>query len=978
MNRFAYISLCLFFLNPFVLAQAKTSQTISFGAAPAIAVNGTGSVSATATSKLAVSITSSTPKVCTVSGSTVTGVAAGLCTITANQAGNASYNAAPAATQSFNIAKANQTISFGAAPTLSLNQSGGLTVSSATGSVTASASSGLAVSLSTATPSVCSISGTTVTGVSVGTCTINANQAGNASYNAAAQATQSFSIAAVAAATNTPEIVQITPASTTSISLAWLPTAMGIPASQVSYAVYVATSNPFTPGPANLYATVVGKAQTTLSGLTAATRYYVLVIARDNKGNSIAGTNYALAPTLQVPVIKNTAVAVRTSDALGLGLATQNGNTLSFNKTASAKAPPVNSILLSHDRDGYQLQKVNKVLVSASAINVTTSPAALSDALNQATVFNSMLLFDVGGTKSGALASATHKAQRQSATVANGSRTHQISWDKGYLTAQQTDHAYQAPQLLVSPTAVANQHRIVMGQNAASASQAVTLQATVNFTPSLKTALDWSPASGIKYGTLMASGTLSVDLNAAYNFQGAASYNPAPVVLSSKTYTSVYLVGDIPVYQVVTLTISSKITASASAAIKAETDAKASETVMVGVIYNPATGQWQPVLNEGGSQSLTAQLNINGGVKAEVRLIPEVKVEFYKVVSGTLSVEPYLDGNIQATQISSDPVVLAALAPAVMEPSQFDINLGVQGNISINMNALWRNIKLLPKTTVDQITSPLFSLPSLQLQSIDSTTLELRQAQRLTLNVTNGINDKFDPASMQWQVIPAAAASITSQGCASNDFGYTCTASMTPQKAGKFNVLASGYGTLGAVARQYAITAASVVACQEGGKGPAGGIIFYCDSVGQHGLEAAPVDQASSTWGCWGWDNNLQQLTWKTVGSTDTAFGTGAANTAAIIAACGKSGGAGNGNTHGLGTASNAAATAAAYTLNGYHDWYLPSDAELSYFIGRIGGINGNYYWSSSEGDDGDGVALTNSQQEGKYYTLAVRAVRAF
>jgi len=218
--------------------------------------------------------------------------------------------------------------------------------------------------------------------------------------------------------------------------------------------------------------------------------------------------------------------------------------------------------------------------------------------------------------------------------------------------------------LVVKPNAVANQHQILMRQSA-SASQEVSFQATVNFTPSLQSELSWSPTSGITSGKLIASGTLSVDLNAAYNFQAAASYNPTPVVLSTKTYTSLYFVGEVPVYQVVTLTITSKITASASAAINAVTDANATETVTVGANYNPATGQW---------------------------------------------------------------------VPNVMEPSQFDINFGVQSNISVNMSALWRDIKLLSPTTLATKTYPLLSLPSLQLQRIDSTTLKQGQAQTLTPN----------------------------------------------------------------------------------------------------------------------------------------------------------------------------------------------------------------------------------------------------
>ena len=82
---------------------AKSSQSISFGASPVLAVAGTGTVSATASSALPVSYTSTTPLACSITGSSVTGVAAGTCTIAANQAGDANFNAAPQATLSFAI-----------------------------------------------------------------------------------------------------------------------------------------------------------------------------------------------------------------------------------------------------------------------------------------------------------------------------------------------------------------------------------------------------------------------------------------------------------------------------------------------------------------------------------------------------------------------------------------------------------------------------------------------------------------------------------------------------------------------------------------------------------------------------------------------------------------------------------------------------------------------------------------------------------
>jgi len=178
----------------------KANQIITFGVAPSsIVVGGTGTVSANGgASGNPVTFTSQITGVCTsggTNGSTITGVTAGTCTIAANQAGNANYNAAPQATQGFSIGKANQTITFGPVPTVTV---GGTGTVSATGGA-----SGNPVIFTSQTTGVCTAGGTyrtitgygsTITGVATGTCTIAANQAGNVNFNAAAQVTQGFSI----------------------------------------------------------------------------------------------------------------------------------------------------------------------------------------------------------------------------------------------------------------------------------------------------------------------------------------------------------------------------------------------------------------------------------------------------------------------------------------------------------------------------------------------------------------------------------------------------------------------------------------------------------------------------------------------------------------------------------------------------------------------------------------------------------------
>ncbi len=144
-------------------------------------------VSATASSNLPVTFSSGTPSVCTVSGTTVNFVANGTCTVRADQAGDATYNAAPQMSRSFTIAKGNQAISFGGLA--------GKWVADPDFTVTATASSGLAVTFSTGTSSVCTVTSAGIVHlVATGTCTIDANQAGNANWNAASQVAQSFSV----------------------------------------------------------------------------------------------------------------------------------------------------------------------------------------------------------------------------------------------------------------------------------------------------------------------------------------------------------------------------------------------------------------------------------------------------------------------------------------------------------------------------------------------------------------------------------------------------------------------------------------------------------------------------------------------------------------------------------------------------------------------------------------------------------------
>ncbi len=168
---------------------ARTSQTITFAALGDVTFGAAPfAVSASASSGLPVSFASSTTPVCTISGGTVTIVAAGACSDTASQNGNATYSPATTVTRNFVVNAAPQTIAFGAL--------GNLTLGSAPFALSATASSGLAVSFASSSPSVCTVNGSTAALVSVGNCAVTASQAGNGSYAAATPVTRTFTVLA--------------------------------------------------------------------------------------------------------------------------------------------------------------------------------------------------------------------------------------------------------------------------------------------------------------------------------------------------------------------------------------------------------------------------------------------------------------------------------------------------------------------------------------------------------------------------------------------------------------------------------------------------------------------------------------------------------------------------------------------------------------------------------------------------------------
>ena len=167
-------------------SQASLSMTsASSGSSPyAITLTSSGG---SGTGAVTYSVTNGTASGCVITSGVLSASSAGTCLVTATKAADADYLATSSPAQTVTFGKNSQTITFASNPGFAAKGGYHYTPS-------ATSTSGLAVTVTSATTSVCTITSGDVSFVGTGTCTLDANQAGNSSYNAAPQVTQSITV----------------------------------------------------------------------------------------------------------------------------------------------------------------------------------------------------------------------------------------------------------------------------------------------------------------------------------------------------------------------------------------------------------------------------------------------------------------------------------------------------------------------------------------------------------------------------------------------------------------------------------------------------------------------------------------------------------------------------------------------------------------------------------------------------------------
>jgi len=176
-----------------------------------------------------------------------------------------------------------------------------------------------------------------------------------------------------------------------------------------------------------------------------------------------------------------------------------------------------------------------------------------------------------------------------------------------------------------------------------------------------------------------------------------------------------------------------------------------------------------------------------------------------------------------------------------------------------------------------------------------------------------------------------------------------------------------------------ALTWATGVTTYSVGDVAQGGVVFWVDATGQHGLVAATEDQSTGMRWNAGTDGSTQ--------AKGDGIYAGKANTSIIIAAQVAIGD--DGATFAARLCNELQITESSIT---YGDWYLPSKFELNQLylnkttLEAVSGFTlftDNFYWSSTESEAiwawrQDFLSGSQDRNAGKQFTINVRAIRAF
>lgn len=330
-----------------------------------------------------------------------------------------------------------------------------------------------------------------------------------------------------------------------------------------------------------------------------------------------------------------------------------------------------------------------------------------------------------------------------------------------------------------------------------SSSEEMGVSLDLNFVPDLVTHLELD-SDGINLAEVYMHGTAVFDALAYYRFKGSESFTVEKPIFT-RTYHSLYTAGPVPIYQEVTLSAQIQFSADASVAIEANAEAILQFDFDLGARYS-RLGGWEDISDYTTTKSLTIDLGVQGAVNAEIRLIPNIQIKFYKTAFAGFSLEPYLEGHL-AAELIAEADLLNLDAYGQYRMTQLDAGFGLEGKFYAGLKVFDYTVLRYPETGSKSLFDwkfPIFSLPELSAQALTNPVTSCEPVM-IQGGAIDGTNNPFDEASIHWATYPSDAA------IAANMVDPFQAEFIAPT-AGTYKVFFIGKGEeLGNIARQFEV-----------------------------------------------------------------------------------------------------------------------------------------------------------------------------
>lgn len=510
-------------------------------------------------------------------------------------------------------------------------------------------------------------------------------------------------------------------------------------------------------------AVVVGQTTTTISSLNADTSYAFAMRAKDEAGNASDVPTARTIKTLASPLVPG--APVKDLEALGM---TVTPTALDFfdvsGPGASALMPE--DIILAENPYGRALRRITSVMPNANGVSIVAEKAALSDILREGSLRSSGTIVDPTGFGDGTLTGAYYRDAKSGVTLSQTKR--------GSVALNPKRPGWES-------------------ESDVSLESGVNLDYAFTWEAGFDAEINMVENSIVQPESMFVifTGKVGIEGHADYNLAGQASYETEKELLT-RTLRLRYLIGEIPVWQTITLKVMAKLELEAEASFKAEMDVKAEKELRVGLVWHRDAG-FMPVKDDGFTQETTFNIEGEASAKATLRIYPVVSSTLYGVATAQVTVDPTLELDAHARFVP---------LPVELDKCNLDFSVGVQ--LAADLTIFKKELAKWESDRYEIFRVPVFSLPELKI--IAPKEANICHPAKLLLLVSNGYNNTVQQASIHWEDPDPGPASISP---ADNPIRADLEATMPGDQT--IRVSAYGDGVLGLIGTRHAEVTIPVV-----------------------------------------------------------------------------------------------------------------------------------------------------------------------